>query len=730
MGLEFRWQVESEDEWEAYESPPKRQRPFPWRAVGVLALLLAVGVGIAAGVFWHRVRQGEARLRHELRAVANLEAQALRDGDRETFLSLQDRGDTRWYGRQEDRFPPWDGFADLEPGQGANLAVLEAALMPENRAWAEVAWALEDGLYRRAQFYRQETGSWLRTGARCEYFGPERTRQTAHFAFTYRSCDEPTVGWMAEQLEVWHEAVCADLGCDDERRINVLIKTLNERVGEHRPPQGFILSSPRLRGVREDGALLPREREQLAQILVYLLASRRAGDIELENQPYLLPQLVNWEMRRLGLAGEDTPPTPVLDAVMASHGIEGVRDLQRAMSQTTSEDEALRLALGLGLKDLDVVFGQYLAALLALERQMMEWQTVGLVAPTSQPLARRTFDALLAEKVGRWRSEKDSAFTSWRNSPGMYFYPKGSLSYPMVERWELLDDAMLWAEVSYSKANKVEFFEALNGAWRHTSPYGRFLGEETSLYSEHFCLICHEREVDMMVGELAHLESLYRRIADALQVELPPGERLTIQITTPATWGSVNHDTVYVQQVSPYLVGWNDEPDTSYLASAASYRLFERLARQSAEFARPTGSREMWWEMMLDIWQWLIVDPEPANWDMMFREMEPFILAVRSGELISLSELGQLTFSSEPLPDGEVPFPEGWTEDEAMLLYMEVVTVVGYAGETYGLQAYPKLLRSLSEADSLEEWLQSALDVAPETFEANWQAWLEEQIGQ
>jgi len=325
MSVEFRWQVENEEEeWQAPASPPERRRRFSWRVVGVLVLLLAVGAGIAAGHFWYQVRQGEARLRRELSTVANLEAQALRDGDHETFLSLQDQYDITWYTRQKRRIPSWNGFAAPGLGQEANLLVVDASLLPaENRAWAEVVWTLEDGAYRRVQFYRQADGYWLRTGVRREYYGEERTRQTAYFAFKYRTRDEPTVAWMAGQLEAWYDAVCTDFGCDDGRRINVLITPEDKTGKEFRPPYGFTLSSPRLRGVREDGAPMPEEREELARILIYLLAARQADDLDAWRQPYLLPQFVNWEMRRLGLIDENAPPTPVLDRVMAAHGIEG-----------------------------------------------------------------------------------------------------------------------------------------------------------------------------------------------------------------------------------------------------------------------------------------------------------------------------------------------------------------------------------------------------------------------
>ena len=490
MGVEFRWQVGSEEEWEGPESPSRQQRWRSWRAVGVAALLLAVAIGVTAGIFWRRACRAGALLRRELRAVVNLEAQALREGDPDLFLSLQDRDDTHWYGRQMDRVPSWYGSADLEPGQKVNLAALDAALLPlEGRAWVEVAWALEGHIYRRVQFYRQVGGRWLRTGSRREYYGGERTRQTAHFAFNYLVRDEPTVNWMAEQFEAWHDAVCADVSCSrDGRRINVLITPNGKNGGEYHPPRGFIVSSPRLRGVGEDGAPLPEEREALAEVLIYLLLIRQAGYVDSSQHPFLLPQFVNWEIRRLGLAGKDTPPTPVLNAVAACHGIESVRGVLAAMSHTTSEDEALRQAIGVGLDGLDLAFGQYLAALLAVERQMMEWQmSKSPVSQTTAPLARQAFNALLAQETGQGRSGMEEAFRQWPERGIAYYYPAMSFSHPVVERWELLGNSTLWAKVSYpekseyphseSPEQRIEFFRQVSGAWRHIPPDERLLGE-------------------------------------------------------------------------------------------------------------------------------------------------------------------------------------------------------------------------------------------------------------
>jgi hypothetical protein len=61
------------------------------------------------------------------------------------------------------------------------------------------------------------------------------------------------------------------------------------------------------------------------------------------------------------------------------------------------------------------------------------------------------------------------------------------------------------------------------------------------------------------------------------------------------------------------------------------------------------------------------------------------------------------------------------------LSYQEMAAMMNYVGEVYGQEAFLSLLGSLPEADSLEDWLRLGLDVDLESFEADWQVWLEEK---
>ncbi len=789
MSVEYRWEV-ADEEWQA--PPPLKRQRFPWRLVGALALLLAIGVAIAAVRFVRQVQQGEAHLERELATAISLEVQALRERDWDLFLSLQDRSDAVWYNfqkQQREQLATWPGTAYLEPGQEGNLTVVDAAFIPvEERAWAEVAWALDDGIYRRVQFYHLVEGQWLRTGAQPEYYGRALIRQTRHFTLKYPARDEQTADWLAEELEAWYKAICTDLTCRGGPRINVLVAADDKAGRDYQPPVGLALRSPRLRGVRDDGAPLLQDRRELAWMLAFLLVTRETGQVAAEppqlssqvmgssqnvwlsfvgsggiamqsvrllpvnaggmgivrsfsddsqtwQQSYLLVEFINWQVRRLGLAGQDSPPTPLLDRVMASRGLEGIQALLLAMTQTSTEDEALRQAIGVGLEDMPDVFDQYLTAILAAERQLMEWQLPKLVQPAPGSAVQQIFAALLSpDKVG-WQTQKESAFRQWRNDPGVYVYDLAiPLRGPSLNRWDWLDGVTIWAEVAYADMQpelpftvtprRIEFFRLVDGAWRHAPPDERFLGDDLVVQSAHFRVEGHEREAEIVARGLVRLEALYQRLTDALQTELLPGQRLIIRLSPSTTSVRLDPDLTAFRVPSPYFGAWWYGWDENYLVGWVSFPLFEKLALEAAGVPGSWPSHvnyARWSQAILNAW-WMQVSGIEHAWGYWFYEMEPLASAARSGKLLTLDELGQIGFDFRTTTT--------LSKEKGELFYQQAAVVMGYVAETYGTEALPRLLRALVEADSLDEWLRLVLNVDQATFEAEWLVWLGEKIGQ
>jgi hypothetical protein len=746
MDVKLHWQIETEDEWRQDEAPEPRRLPL--RLGGVLLLLTVSGLGIAVGRLWYRARQGQARLRREFEAVVNLEVQALCQGDDELFLSLQDQRDARWYGRQMDRIRPGLGVTGSEPGHGAALAVLDAALLPlDDRAWAEVAWTEEDGIYRRAQFYRRLEGRWLRTGARSEYFGSMRARQTGHFSFSYHLCDEPTVEWMAGQLEDWYGAACADLGCGDTSPINVLIAPNGEAGESFFPPQGLVFRSARLRGVRDDGAPLPSERRELAEALLHLLVVRTAGESMKWNQPYLLPQFVNWELRRLGLADAQTPPVPLLDRVMESHGPEGMRALLIAAGETTWEAQALDRALGVDLESLGVEMRRYLAALLALERQVMDWQTTESLVQFYKPLAEPIFRQLFAPtssnwpqetswRTNRWWDDKNSAFRDWREHPREYT-PVTPLLAPRVQAVEVHDD-WAWAQVSYAEPGypptfeplspqRLEVFYRINGTWRHGPPDERFLGREVVLTGEHFRLEGHEWAGPMMARQLSRLEALNEVISQDMGISLPEGERLTVRWVTSGRADHVAH-IFGLEIVYPAFNDATIDQDRFLDKVAVPFILGQWAMRQTgnSQFASTDGL--FWFTALSDWYRDHLLGRPDLGWRQGLRP------AVETDTLIPLSRLALMDYVMQRFFGyGVATYWTGSRVEAVPLNVVEMVewqarSVIVYMMEIHGLDALPAMVVSMSGAASFEVGLWHWLNVDLATFEAGWKSWLSAQV--
>jgi hypothetical protein len=331
-------------------------------------------------------------------------------------------------------------------------------------------------------------------------------------------------------------------------------------------------------------------------------------------------------------------------------------------------------------------FDQYLLALLTLERQVIEWQGDVLTRPTARPLARQIFDGLLADRAGTWRKGMQDAFTTSGSGQYANVVPPGR---PEVLDWAELADEVVWAEVGYADGSpaggiqRVEFFRNVDGAWRHTRPDPRFLGEEVTLDAEHFRLVCHEREAMWLADGLADLESLYRQMADAIGTELPPGERLTIRITSDFSSPSfsLSPGEFEARLPSPYLSGWSAEGGGDYLASLVTHWLLARLAFRAAgveDRLAVDGRQAIWWHVIVSVWQWQILGYDMGRVVPGYgRQPEPLTSALQADKLLSISELGRMTFGPEP-------FVDGWASDDWELLLQEMAALVHYAGKTHG----------------------------------------------
>lgn len=192
-----------------------------------------------------------------LESVIDREAQALAGGDPETFLSLQDQSDGRWFQAQSRAFHAWGRpFADY--GSMTCLSrplytIFESGSLSSDRAWADVSQFRNGQYFRETRFYRQVNGQWLRTQPDLSFWlGKQQSFQTKHFEASDPTEDNTFIQMVAQRFEAAYDQVCADLDCTgDAAPIQLAISPSVEHsqwsaVDQHGT---IVLPSPRISGM-------------------------------------------------------------------------------------------------------------------------------------------------------------------------------------------------------------------------------------------------------------------------------------------------------------------------------------------------------------------------------------------------------------------------------------------------------------------------------------------------
>lgn len=238
MSPDIEWHVEDEAGKETIaKTPPPRSSSRGWKALIVLIVVAAIGLGIVYSSIPEpapRPTSAPSPTPHptsarpavpaKLYETINREAQALADGDLKTFLSLQDQSDGRWFQAQSKAFQAWGRPLT---GVGPVYTVLESGTLSSDQAWADVIQFRNGHSFRETRFYRQVNGQWLRTQSDLAFWRePYQSFQTKHFEVSYPAEDNALIQMVAHRFESAYDQVCADLDCPgDLAPIRLMIYT-------------------------------------------------------------------------------------------------------------------------------------------------------------------------------------------------------------------------------------------------------------------------------------------------------------------------------------------------------------------------------------------------------------------------------------------------------------------------------------------------------------------------
>src|SRR3972149_1866220 len=218
MSPDIGWQVGDEDD-QSTIFKTVQPRPPRWRSIGVL-LMGILGVGLALAYYSipspiappapaPLPTRAPTAVPPPLSKAIDLEAQALAQGDKTAFLSMQDPDDAPWLRSQQLGFEVW-GMALNGP---TFYGSLQSGILPGNSAWGDVLQFRQGGYFRETRFYRLRNGVWVRTRPDLAFWNNEDRFDTVHFHVTFAGPDGELARRGATRFENAYTRVCTDLNC-------------------------------------------------------------------------------------------------------------------------------------------------------------------------------------------------------------------------------------------------------------------------------------------------------------------------------------------------------------------------------------------------------------------------------------------------------------------------------------------------------------------------------------
>lgn len=275
MGVELNWEIDAAED-QARQIDDRRRGGGRRRKRLRLTAFLLLLVALAAGALWLRLREVQRQQERMLRATVEAEVTALRIGDLQAWLGIQDGGDpTRQLEGSRD-FDAWQQ-RKLVGGDPAGGEILALALQGD-RAWAQVQEFIAGEARAHTWFYRLGADGWRHVSAEAGWRGNARSHRVDGLRIDYDDIDDSLVQELAPQLEAWLKQACSLLECVPRPVLNVQVQA---RPGEARwstdSSWTLLLPSPAAGLAYAGEALQDGLRNSLAQLLASRMILDRAG---------------------------------------------------------------------------------------------------------------------------------------------------------------------------------------------------------------------------------------------------------------------------------------------------------------------------------------------------------------------------------------------------------------------------------------------------------------------
>ncbi len=221
--IRLEWNVESRKIDKSDSEDPAAKRA---RRRRTLRLIMLVGAVLAILIFAvlvvrQRLLDVQGQLEQLLRETVHAEAAALRIGDINTFLAVQDSASETWRQRQQAAFRE---YSELKASHEVDLtgAILELEIDGQ-RGRAVVEEIINGARYAQAWFYRNMGNDWRHAAPDFSFWGQERRLETAALSVRYYDLDERFAQAISEAVGEWLRQECEIVSCADGPRLSIEI---------------------------------------------------------------------------------------------------------------------------------------------------------------------------------------------------------------------------------------------------------------------------------------------------------------------------------------------------------------------------------------------------------------------------------------------------------------------------------------------------------------------------
>lgn len=370
--IRLEWNVESQKINKSDSEDPMAKRARRRRAlrlimlVGVVLALLTFGVLVVR----QRLLDVQGQLEQLLRETVRAEIAALRIGDINTFLAVQDNVSETWRQQQQSVFRE---YSDIKARHDVDLTGTILDLEIDGQRGRVVVEEIINGVrYAQVWFYRNLGDGWRHVSPDFSFWGEERRLETDAISIVYFDLDERFAQAISDTVGGWLRRGCQILRCDANPKLSIaVVKDSAQPVTRAANGAATLhILSPSSGRMSPDLPFEQNTQGLVAEALAEHLISFATDGLEVvfpHDAVYLRLSIASYLVKEFLGAGGDS----LIDSLAFSYGEEKVAELVDHLAPTASM-AVLQQVIGQPLEETNLDWRDFVKWRLHTEADLIE----------------------------------------------------------------------------------------------------------------------------------------------------------------------------------------------------------------------------------------------------------------------------------------------------------------------------------------------------------------------